>query len=85
MCKKNDLPLWILSLIVVCSVVAALTPISDVDSDGGFDSLITEGLLLFPLISAMIEHSVRQDRIASARLSVPRLPARRFLHPPTLA
>lgn len=85
MCKKNNLPLWIISLIIMFSVVAALTPVSDVDSDGYFDSLITEGLLLFPLISSIIGLSARQARIPSERLSVPRVFSRRFLHPPILA
>jgi hypothetical protein len=85
MCKKNNLSRWIISLIILFGVVFALTPISDVDSDGYFDSLITEGLLLFPLIYSIIEQSARQDRISSDSLSVPRVPSRRFLHPPILA
>ena len=67
------------------SVLAALTPVSDIDSDGEFDSLITEGLLLFPLIYSIMERSARQDRITSARLSTPRVLSSRFLHPPALA
>ena len=66
-------------------IVSALMPISDVDSDGEIDSLITEGLLLFPLLYSMIERSARRDRITSAQLSVPRALSRRFLHPPILA
>jgi hypothetical protein len=85
MCKKNDLPFRIVSLIILFSVVAALTPVSDVDNDGEFDSLITEGLMLFPLIHSMVERSTREDRIASARLAVPRVFSHRFLHPPILA
>jgi len=85
MCKKNNLPLWIISLIIMFGVVFALTPISDVDSDGYFDSLITEGLLLFPLIYSIIEQSARQDRIPSDNLSIPRVLSRRFVHPPILA
>lgn len=85
MCKKNNLPLWMISLIILFSVVAALTPVSDVDSDGELDSLITEGLLLFPLIYSIMERSARQDRITSARLATPRVLSNRFLHPPTLA
>jgi hypothetical protein len=85
MFKKNNLPLWIISLIMMLSVMSALMPVSDVDSDGYFDSLITEGLLLFPLISSVIERFARQDRITSERLSVPRVFSRRFLHPPILA
>lgn len=85
MCKKNNLPLWIISLIIMFSVMSALTPISDVDSDGEFDSLITEGLLLFPLISSIIERSTREAQISSATLTVPRILSRRFLHPPVLA
>ena len=85
MCKKNSIPLWMIILIIIFSLVAALTPISDVDSDGEFDSLITEGLLLFPLIYSMIERSARQGRISSARLSIPRVLSRRYLHPPILA
>ena len=85
MCKKNNLSLWIVSLIIMFGVVFALTPISDIDSDGYFDSLVTEGLLLFPLIYLIIEQSARQDRISSDNLSVPRVLAHRFLHPPILA
>jgi hypothetical protein len=85
MCEKNNLPLWIISLIIMFSVVAALTPVSDVDSDGEIDSLITEGLLLFPLLYSIIERSAQRDRITSAQLSVPRALTRRFLHPPILA
>jgi hypothetical protein len=82
MCKKNNLPFWIISLIMMLSVMCALMPISDVDSDGEIDSLITEGLLLFPLLYSMIERSARQDRITSAQLSFPQALSRRFLHPP---
>ena len=85
MCKKNNLPLWIISLIIMFSVMSALTPISDVDSDGYFDSLITEGLLLLPFVSTIIEQSARRDRISSDSLSFPRVLSRRFLHPPILA
>ncbi len=85
MYKKNNLPLWMISLIILFSIVSALTPVSDVDSDGYSDSLITEGLLLFPLIYSNVERSARQDRIATARLSTPRVLSRRFLHPPILA
>ncbi len=85
MYKKNNLPLWIMSLIVMLSFMSALMPFSDVDNDGEIDSLITEGLLLFPLLYSMIEQSARQDRITSAQLSVPRPLSRRFLHPPIRA
>ena len=84
MCKKNNLPLWMISLIILLGVVAALTPVSDVDSDGEFDSLITEGLLLLPLIYSIMERSAQKDRITSARLSTPRVLSSRFLHPPAL-
>lgn len=83
MCKKSNLPVWIISLTILFGVVSALIPVSDVDSDGYSDSLITEGLLLFPLISSIIEHPAQQDRIASARLSAPRILSHPFLHPPT--
>ena len=85
MCRKNNLPLWMISVIILLSLLAALTPVSDVDSDGEFDSLITEGLLLFPLIYSIAERFTRQARIASARLCAPRVLSRRFLHPPALA
>lgn len=85
MCKKNNLPLWIISLIIMFGVVSALAPMSDIDSDGEFDSLITEGLLLFPIISSIIERYARQDRISSVRLSTPRVLSHRSLHPPILA
>jgi hypothetical protein len=85
MCKKNNIPLWILSLIIMFSVMSALTPISDVDSDGYFDSLITEGLLLLPLICSIIAQSARPDRIPSDNLSVPRVLSLHFLHPPILS
>jgi hypothetical protein len=85
MCKKNNIPLWILSLIIMFGVISALTPITDVDSDGYFDSLITEGLLLFPFVSTIIEQSARQDRISFDSLLFPRVLSRRFLHPPILA
>ena len=85
MCKKNNLPLWMISLIILFSVIAALTPVSDVDGDGEFDSLITDGLLLLPLIASTIERSARQNQISSILLSIPRVLSRRFLHPPILA
>ena len=85
MCKKNNLPLWIISLIIMFSVISALTPFSDIDSDGYFDSMITEGLLLFPLASSILEQSARQNGISSDNLSIPQVFARRFLHPPILA
>lgn len=85
MCKTNSLPFWLLSLVILISVMSALLPASDVDSDGFFDSLITEGLLLFPLLSSVIERSARQDRISSVRDAIPRFVARRFLHPPIFA
>ena len=85
MCKKNNLPLWMISLIILFGMLAALTPVSDVDNDGEFDSLITEGLLLFPLIGSKIERSARPTRTASVRLSSPAVLVRRSLHPPILA
>jgi len=85
MCKKNNLSRWLISLILLLSIVSALTPVSDVDNDGYFDSLITEGLLLFPFSSSTIEQYARRDRITSARLSVPQVLSRRLLHPPILA
>lgn len=43
-------------LVLICtliSLISALAPLSDFDLDGNLDSLITEGMLLIPLIGSV--------------------------------
>jgi hypothetical protein len=39
-------------LVLVC-LLGALAPLSDFDQDGNLDSLVTEGLILIPLIGSV--------------------------------
>ena len=40
----------VIFLFVLVCLLAALTPLSDFDLDGNLDSLVTEGLILLPVI-----------------------------------
>ena len=84
MCRKNNTILLIFALIITFSLMLALAPTSDFDSDGNFDSLITEGLLLLSLISPIIVLSAWQDQFPTAGIMRPRVLALTFRHPPIL-
>ena len=48
MYRKNNLLLFLISVLVFLSLFSALMPLSDFDQDGLLDSLVTEGHLLLP-------------------------------------
>ncbi len=85
MCRKNNTILLIFASIITFSLILGLTPTSDFDSDGYFDSLITEGLLLLSLISPMIAQPARQGQFPAAGIINPRVLTLTFRHPPILA
>ncbi len=85
MCKKNSALLWITFLLLLLGLVLALSPTSDCDNDGIFDSLITEGLLLFSLAAGVIEFSTGQNQIPAYGLMTPRILTHTFRHPPIFA
>jgi hypothetical protein len=43
----------LLLALVVFGVLTALLPFSDIDNDGSLDSLVTEGLVLIPVLGAV--------------------------------
>ena len=83
MFKKDNRFLLVFSFIVMIGLMLALTPISDFDQDGAFDSLVTEGLLLLPLISFVTGY-VRQVQFPVVRLADPHIFFRTF-HPPPIS
>ena len=84
MSKKDNRLFLIFSILVMISLMLALMPTFDFDQDGAFDSLVTEGLLLLPLIFSITRY-VRQDQIPVARFANPRLFSRTVSHPPISA
>lgn len=84
MSRKDNRLFLIFCIVVMVSLMLALTPTSDIDQDGVFDSLVTEGLLLLPLISS-VTHCVRQDQFPAARFANPQIFSRTFRHPPISA
>ena len=84
MSKKDSRLFLIFSIMVMVSLMLALTPTSDFDQDGAFDSLITEGLLLVPLMSSVIRY-VQQDQFPAAKFANPRIFSLTFIHPPVSA
>jgi quinol-cytochrome oxidoreductase complex cytochrome b subunit len=51
--RKNGALLIIILACIVIGLLAALTPIADIDNDGLLDSLITEGFVLIPVICSV--------------------------------
>ena len=84
MFKKSNSFLWIVSVTIMLSLISMLTPISDCDNDGYLDSPVTEGMLLFLLITTAIEPPVRQNRLPALYLANPKVPPTTLFHPPTL-
>lgn len=84
MFKKDSCLLFFFFLIALVSLTLALIPTSDFDQDGAFDSLLTEGLLLLPLI-CFVTRNVRRDQFPVARLASPRSISKTLRHPPISA
>lgn len=85
MYRKTNTLLGIITFIIMFSLMLALTPTSDCDNDGCFDSLITEGLLFLPLVSSLIERPARQDQIPAFGTLIPKAVTSSFRHPPIFA
>jgi len=50
MCRKSKILFLLVMVIFVVSLLSALVPLSCFDQDGYLDSLVTEGLLLIPIL-----------------------------------
>ncbi len=54
MFKRTDVLFLLILVGIVIGLLSALAPVSDFDHDGNLDSLVTEGLILLPVFSAVI-------------------------------
>lgn len=82
MSKKTN---WLLLLTLVCLVLGlltALTPLSDIDQDGCLDSLVTEGMILFPGLAPAPELFLLLTGLPAVCLAAPRPFSALFFSPP---
>ncbi len=70
MCRNKALLLLTLICIII-GLLTTLTPFSDIDHDGSLDSLVTEGFLLLPMVSAVIGLFSLLIRLPTACLTTP--------------
>lgn len=65
----------------VC-LLFSLTPFTDIDSDGEFDSFATDSLILGPALSVVVLSAFCFGRFLSARLVTPKLFSFLIVPPP---
>lgn len=68
-------------LMLIC-LLAALTPLSDIDLDGNLDSLITRGLVLIPVIEFVSALFLLWIRLPETYIAVPQHFSALFVPPP---
>lgn len=82
MCRKNSLWQWLILICVIASLFAALAPFADFDNDGIYDSFITDGLLLLPVLLSIMGLSCRLFVFPPAYNPAPNLLAGPIIPPP---
>lgn len=80
MCKNKTLLLF--ALVCMVGLFAALMPFSDIDQDGLWDSLVTEGFILIPVLCSVAGAYCRLDKILAAYIAAPRLFSSPLFSPP---
>ncbi len=71
-------------LLVLISLLFALVPLSDFDHDGNLDSLVTEGILLIPVLCSVTGLFSLLTRLPAACLTSPQ-PVSTLLVPPPIS
>jgi hypothetical protein len=82
MCKKSDILLLFVLIFAVFCLLSAIMPVSDFDNDGHLDSLVTEGFVLFAILSNVIGLSSLLTRLAVSYLIIPQIFSPLIVHPP---
>jgi hypothetical protein len=80
MCKNKTLLL--LALVCMVGLFAALMPFSDIDQDGLWDSLVTEGFILISILCSILGLACLRTRFYKTCLAAPQRFSFLLLPPP---
>ena len=84
MWSKNKFILLLTLVCLVFGLFAVLAPFTDIDNDGVSDSLVTEGLLILPVLYAVIGLVILLARLTPPILSEPQFFSSLFFPPPII-
>jgi hypothetical protein len=82
MCRKSKILFLLAMFIFVISLLSALVPFSCFDQDGNLDSLVTEGLLLIPVLYTATGLFCLLIRLPRACLTAPKSFSALIVPPP---
>lgn len=84
MSAKNKLLLLLTLACLLLGLFAVLAPFTDIDNDGVSDSLVTEGLLILPVMCVLAALVFLLARFTSPALSEPQFFPYLFFPPPII-
>ena len=80
--SRNKILRWMLFAILLVSLLTALAPLTDIDHDGWPDSLITEGVILPPVLLSVTLLVVLMTLVFALKPRLPESLSSRINPPP---